>query len=116
MSEQPFPFPKTFPCPYCGEAARTGNYTDPSSQLHCSHAIIEKKRISQHIVVELETRHQFVVKWSGESWQAVDEPFGSSKVCERAEFGNGENTGWRGHNDIQFRPSTKQATETCHDT
>ena len=89
---KPFPIPKTFDCPYCGEISRRGNL-DEHDLVHCSHTIKEKVRVGKTIIIELTTLHQFVVKWKDDKWQTVDIKFSSSKACEKVEVITP--SGWR---------------------
>ncbi len=93
----PFPLPLAFDCPYCGQQAISGGSDSLSNELlHFSHTIKECKKVGQVISVILHTSHQFVVKWNNEKseWLHADVRFGSSKVIERVELGDGGKTRW----------------------
>jgi hypothetical protein len=101
MSEQPFPLPKSFRCPYCkSDSPHLGGFDTGSSLVHFSHKIKKYIKVGHKIHVTLETLHQFCIKWVGGEWHIVTEGMGTSKACERVEFGNGDTTDWHGYSDI----------------
>ncbi len=89
----PFPIPKTQPCPYCGEICGSGTLAQ-DGKIHHSHQIEEKVRVGAANVVTLITRHKFVVMWDGDAWKHADVSFGPCKVIQKIELGNGYSTDW----------------------
>ncbi len=98
MSEekQPFPVPKTFDCPYCGEVATAGNFKPDGGFCHFSHKVKRRIKVGYYYYVTIETIHQFEIHWCDEGWQSKRHSTGSSQMCERVVLGNGDCTDWRG--------------------
>lgn len=91
---KPFPVPKTFPCPYCGEKARRTKLRDTGIAFF-SHHIEERKLVGQATFLTLYTIHYFAAKWDGEEWKLAPKVgLGSSKVCERLGDFRGNYTDW----------------------
>ena len=92
----PFPVPQAFKCPYCEKNGSLGKLSE-GGLAHYSHLITESKKVGFKIHVSVATIHAFATEWNGNKWVVSKKRFGSSKMCERVELGNGSTSDWIGY-------------------